>query len=347
MAETRQRLETAERVSGGNRTACRSSWKVPSLTNSWANRAGCEAAGYALDNDGTVHLKGVVTTGASGTSIFTLPVTVRPAVPRVLPVAASGGLAKLTVGTDGTVVATSLSGSAVGTWVSLSGALFSVDQYPAGSSPMGTSALAGDGAAADAITTTRRHLGGMIMASGRAKAFTTPVAQDELFTVGHIHASPWRYPITAVGNDALVRLDLEKTTMDWIAGADPSTYLTLEGIQWPSLELWSSIVSATLASGVTQYPTTTESWCPQVSAWKDSMGMCWVGGIFNITNAGAGDDVFTLPVGYRPVSDAIVPCLNNNVSRALRIKTDGVVELEAAGTASWVAIAHAYWPDNG
>ena len=66
----------------------------------------------------------------------------------------------------------------------------------------------------------------------------------------------------------------------------------------------------------------------------------------NITNVSAGADVFTLPVGFRPTTDLIIPALNNNVSRSLRIKTDGVCELEGAGTASWFAVSGGYWTDN-
>ena len=76
------------------------------------------------------------------------------------------------------------------------------------------------------------------------------------------------------------------------------------------------------------------------------MGFCWLGGIVNITNVSAGSVVGTLPADYRPTTDCIVPCTNNNVATSLRIKPNGDVTLEAAGAAAFLTVGHGYWLDN-
>jgi hypothetical protein len=51
----------------------------PAFTNSWANFGGGRTtAGFYLDKESVVHLKGSIGGGASGTSAFTLPVGYRP-----------------------------------------------------------------------------------------------------------------------------------------------------------------------------------------------------------------------------------------------------------------------------
>jgi hypothetical protein len=55
-------------------------WIAPTFTNSWVNdgTAGYPTAGYYLGPDGTVHVRGVVKSGAASTAMFTLPAGYRP-----------------------------------------------------------------------------------------------------------------------------------------------------------------------------------------------------------------------------------------------------------------------------
>lgn len=56
-----------------------SAWIAPTLINSWANfGSGFETAAYLKDPLGFVHLKGVITGGASTTVAFVLPAGYRP-----------------------------------------------------------------------------------------------------------------------------------------------------------------------------------------------------------------------------------------------------------------------------
>jgi hypothetical protein len=55
-------------------------WTAPSFQNSWADFASgaTYAAGYYLDPSGVVHLRGLITGGATNTVAFTLPAGYRP-----------------------------------------------------------------------------------------------------------------------------------------------------------------------------------------------------------------------------------------------------------------------------
>lgn len=98
-------------------------WTNPTLTNSWANfGAGYAAAGYMKDRLGFVHLKGLVKTGTSGNSIFTLPVGYRPAENHYMPGLSNDLISSMVIGSDGKV--TVFGGAGVATWTTLSHIVF-------------------------------------------------------------------------------------------------------------------------------------------------------------------------------------------------------------------------------
>lgn len=77
---------------------------APTLLNSWADYgAGNTAAGYYIDNDGKVHLQGLVKNGVAG-EIFTLPAGYRPPELVRFPVATNTGYGEVYVEADGSVV---------------------------------------------------------------------------------------------------------------------------------------------------------------------------------------------------------------------------------------------------
>ena len=80
-------------------------WTAPTLTNSWVNfGSGYNNAGYYKDKSGFVHLRGLVKNGTSGASIFTLPSGSRPTGQCLFRVDANGGIGRVDVNTNGTVV---------------------------------------------------------------------------------------------------------------------------------------------------------------------------------------------------------------------------------------------------
>lgn len=82
-------------------------WYAPTLLNSWANSGGANrVAGYCKDAMGIVHLRGVLTGGTNGTTIFTLPAGYRPASTEFFAVVANASFAPVVIQSDGTVMLT-------------------------------------------------------------------------------------------------------------------------------------------------------------------------------------------------------------------------------------------------
>jgi len=83
-------------------------WTAPTFVNSWAQYTDAEygTAGYWLQGNGKVVLRGGVmhpAAGAAGTTIFTLPVGLRPLKNKIWPVMTGNGIERLTVFSSGAV----------------------------------------------------------------------------------------------------------------------------------------------------------------------------------------------------------------------------------------------------
>lgn len=97
---------------------------APTFTNSWTNfGSGNASAGYWRTIDNVVHLQGLVTGGAAGTSVFTLPADLWPTQAHHFVTHGSSNPCYVSVNTTGTVVVDNLGG---GTYTSLDGVAFRV-----------------------------------------------------------------------------------------------------------------------------------------------------------------------------------------------------------------------------
>lgn len=102
---------TAVALVGGHAITTETAWTaVPTLQNSWANKAGFQAAQFNKDARGVVSLRGVIDTGTktAGTLITTLAAGFRPVTKQAFTVTAevaatSNNAGELIIDTDGTV----------------------------------------------------------------------------------------------------------------------------------------------------------------------------------------------------------------------------------------------------
>lgn len=106
---------------------------APTLGNSWANYGASYAvAGFYMDGLGRVHLKGLIKSGASAATIFTLPPGFRPEQTVIFGVLAQNNagayeMMRIDITSAGAVVAMGfIAGGAFGVniWASLSGISF-------------------------------------------------------------------------------------------------------------------------------------------------------------------------------------------------------------------------------
>jgi hypothetical protein len=101
-------------------------WLAPSLVNSWANYgSGNQNAGYYKDTAGTVHLRGLIKSGASLSTAFTLPSGYRPLATETLIGATATGIAGIVIASTGVVTVVDLINSTCTTSTSLANLSFS------------------------------------------------------------------------------------------------------------------------------------------------------------------------------------------------------------------------------
>lgn len=102
-------------------------WIAPTLQNSWTNIGGTDAvAGYYKDAHERIHLRGVITGGATtvGTTLLTLPAGYIPFDLLRFPILSNNALGRIDIESSGQV---KISGVAAGAWISLNGISFRAD----------------------------------------------------------------------------------------------------------------------------------------------------------------------------------------------------------------------------
>jgi hypothetical protein len=111
-------------------------WRAPTFQNSWANfdTTAWQPAGYRIDTDGFVRIRGHVATGAVGSTIFTLPTGFRPALNEQFSCMANNAWGLITVAPSGAVTLTAGTGTP---FVSIAGITFQAASPAAPDAPGG------------------------------------------------------------------------------------------------------------------------------------------------------------------------------------------------------------------
>jgi hypothetical protein len=104
-------------------------WQTPTLGNSWINVSGEQTAQYQKLPDGTVVLRGSISSGTVGAAIFTLPTGYRPSATKreVFMQIAGGGICEIDVLTTGVVQVAQYIASGTNAFVSLAGIRFATN----------------------------------------------------------------------------------------------------------------------------------------------------------------------------------------------------------------------------
>lgn len=100
-------------------------WRPAALQAPWVNYGTTfQTTRYRLRNDGVVEIQGLVKSGATGGTIFTLPAGLRPDASLIFPVFMAGGVARLDIGNTGIVSSQSWPTGATNSFLSLAGVTF-------------------------------------------------------------------------------------------------------------------------------------------------------------------------------------------------------------------------------
>lgn len=335
--EILQRLEALERKGTMTPTESLGNWQAPTFTNGWSNYgSGFQALQYTRDNSGLVHIRGVVTGGASGTSIFTLPVGYRPVSDVAIPVA-SATYSYIRVNPLGQVV---YNGGAAPVGIN---AMF-VTAGPYGESVEyrgGNTTISPYQSNLWAFPRLLEHKNGMILATGAltgglgngSTAVMFTASGDKFLPGDGVHLFP------ALGASfSLIRLDVGGGVCAYQIGNN--SQLWLDGLMWPGLgTTFKWLGSLPIAGG----------WGPYGQEYaypgymKDKAGQVFLGGLMNkASSTSAGTVIATLPAGYRPPATVLARAManvgGNHLTVRVNINPDGTVVLGDAVT-TWFSFS--------
>ena len=98
-------------------------WIAPTLTNAWVSYGASNTPGYYKDDDGVVHLRGLLKSGTIASSMFTLPIGYRPAKNIIRNTVSNAASGRLDITSAGLVIPQT--GSNV--WVSVDSVAFTAE----------------------------------------------------------------------------------------------------------------------------------------------------------------------------------------------------------------------------
>lgn len=333
----------------------------PAFQNSWTNFGGANpAAAFRKYPDGTVRIRGMVKTGASGTTVFTLPVGYRPLTDHAVVTLAATASGYLTVFTNGTVVLNNyLAGSAVSTWTYidiafdtelvtnyatgvLNGAVSLEPWHVVGAA--GEPALqAGFGVSGSQPIQFRKYPDGKVLMRG---FLSVPAAGGVAFTLPVGFRPPTDYVRFAgaanVTGAPVAQVYITASGQVTISGA---TGLAAVDVSCVNFDTDSVLYASSLTSqpmdpvhkiGDPGEPALLAGYTISDAARppkfrKDPLGKVRLSGIISHAAGGSGFPIaFTLPVGYRPAQSLVAfPCSSSSSSgtNQVTIYNNGNVEV--------------------
>lgn len=307
----------------------------PAFQNSWTNYGDpYDTAGYYLQPDYWVRLKGLVRSGTNTAAMWTLPEGYWPPVPFLFTTMSNGVVASVIVETSG-VVRKYLGGT--NAWVSLDGITFPTRwNLPAWRRPVDMSGWATiPGSTAGDVAVYVRDDGWCWMKGsidgGTAGSVSMLTPEDARTTFGDIHA------VTAFG---IGRHDhggrgLDRGAGRWIHRTGGNGENSLGGKNWFSHLLPDTAVTALPFSN---------GWADLASGWRpcgyyrDHVGVVHLMGVANGASK-TSNILTTLPAGYRPAKQQVYGTLfHGDVQGRVDVYPDGRVEA-VAGLTGYASLA--------
>jgi hypothetical protein len=306
--------------------------------NSWVNYGGgFNGAGYRIDAEGWVYLKGLVRNGAHGTPIFTLPPAYRPWKIVFFPAVCNpGNNGYVQVNTDGTVVAYVYGDTQ---WFSLETSRFPVwnawSQFTGKYIPL-------DGQELRVVPNSEYHIGlwpqtnGMIRIMGIAGPL--PAAGTVWTYLNDINRSWFTY-IFGVATDNAVggrAIQISKR-YGFYSNGPAGTSWTMISAEYGSMACEDKWIAPTLENGWANVAPNTQNWHVPAGYWKDDAGVVHLRGFLVGPNVNAA--MFTLPVGYRPAGQVL--WFGGSAAAAtcrIDVATDGKIYPGSGSSTGWTAL---------
>lgn len=308
----------------------------PAFSNGWVNYPGFNTAGFRMDSEGWVYMKGLVRLGTINTSVFTLPLAYRPWKTVFFPTLCNGLIAYIQINTDGTVGAYVMGGS--NAWISLETVRFPAwnrwSQFVGKYIPLEGQELRAY--PSEYLTGLWPQTNGMIRIMGISGAL--PAAGTVMSYLNDINKGAWTYIFGVATNDTNGGRAVEiSRRFGFYSNGPAGTAWTMYSTEYGTLAVEDQWIAPTLENGWTNWPTSATNWHTPAGYWKDAAGVVHLRGMLQ-SGASATARIFTLPVGYRPAGQVL--CLGASVAAAatrIDIQTDGAV-MPSGNAAGWTSI---------
>lgn len=303
----------------------------PAFTNSWTNFGTDHAtAAFRVDAEGWVHFKGLVKSGASGNSIFTLPAEYRPRFTQRFVTAANAAVTcTITIDSSGTVVPVLMTG-ATNAYFSLAGVQFPIwqlseefeNQTFVNNAPYFNSSLASQ----QANWIARDN--GFNVWNGIAGASTAAI-----MNYGFPSHLSWMFPVCGA-NTATHWQAISSPGMSVTSASTTTTYTVISG-EFTDFDMEDQWTVPSFTNSWTHFATTTNPWA-QVGYMKDKYGWVHLRGLI-ASGSAATADMFTLPAGYRPEGRHLYITRANGAAARVDVYESGVVNAVSAST-TWTSL---------
>ena len=319
----------------------------PDFENSWANynSASWSTAAFRMDAEGWVHLKGLVKTGSTGTTIFTLPTGYRPQSSNVgdeyfFAVGLNYGSASVNYSTYIYVIPSTGAVRAVGnagtpsTWTSLSGVQFPVAPR-ANLNRRNLTDVAIDSPVVNEVPNMIRRKNGMVILNGVSDVLDTTAVDPFLGDF-----NPGFSGMCAVRDNTSTakRLDICRSRGVLSVTTSPTDY----GVLWTECALpetehkW---ITPSYSNSWVDFGTDVANNWDGARYFKDEYGYVHLRGLVK-NGSSATATIFTLPEGYRPDHGRheMFPVMANSALCRMDVLSTGQVQAATGGSTTWTSL---------
>ena len=327
----------------------------PSFENSWVNYSvAWSTAGFRIDAEGWVHLKGLVKSGTNGATIFTLPEGYRPQTSSVgseytFAVGLNYGSATVSYTTyiyiipsTGEVRAFANAGTP-GTWTSLSGVQFPVAPRKK-LDRRNITDMSIDAPVVNEVPHAVRRRNGMVVFSGVSDVLDTTAVDPNLgdFSTGYSCMTPVR------DNTATTkRMDICRARGILSVTTSPTDFGVFH-TEWALPETDYKWITPSYSNSWVDFGIDVANNWEGARYFKDEFGYVHLRGLVKNGSA-ANATIFTLPSGYRPShgKHEMFATLANSALCRMDVLSTGQVQAATGGSTTWTSLNgihfHAGW----
>lgn len=302
----------------------------PAFANSWVNFGTDHAtAAFRIDQEGWVHLKGLVKSGTSGNPIFTLPSGYRPRFTQRFVMAGSAAVScTITIDSTGTVVPVLMTG-ATNAYFSLAGIQFPAWQLSTefdGQEFVNNAPYFNSSLSSQQVHWIRRDNGFNVF-NGVAGASSAAIMH-----YGNRSHLSWMFPVG--GANSSTHWQFSHPGLNLSSASTTTTYTAING-EFTDFHMEDEWTTPSFTNSWTHFSTNTNPWA-RVAYMKDKYGWVHLRGLI-ASGSSATADMFTLPAGYRPEGRHLYITRANGSPARVDVYESGVVNA-VSGSTTWTSL---------